>query len=240
MHHRMHPLGFRKFSNKQKLTESQFKSFFKLGIKDRPIPLHTRFYFSLRSNRRLRKFLLYSKYGLAIGLLFFVTPGTFLPGQFYCKLLNCHVMKVLYVRNSYGAIVDLLSGGINQDNKVYTSRFIKYLNWKINYLNRNGMLSSELLAQDINQMCFLIDKDGNDIDNLSADNFAINECLAFILHSFLPVVHKQSNLKIMDGLDLQESLLNLIDIINLKCKSIFIIFIFLFRELFKTCFHQTK
>lgn len=80
------------------------------------------------------------------------------------------------------------------------------------------MLASNLLSADINSLCQLIDKNGNDFESVSTDNFTINECLAFILHSFLPMVHKAAHLKVMEGADLQESLVNLLDIINIKCK----------------------
>lgn len=64
------------------------------------------------------------------------------------------------------------------------------------------MLASDLLAADINSICQLIDKDGNDIDNTAEDNFVINESLAYILHSFLPMVHKDAHMKVMEGGDL--------------------------------------
>jgi hypothetical protein len=92
---------------------------------------------------------------------------------------------------------------------------MKYLDWKIKYLHRNGMVSGKLVAADINFLCQLIDNDQGLEDN---DNFVINEALAYVLHSFLPVLNDQTNMKIMGEESLQEALVNLVDIVNLKCK----------------------
>lgn len=80
------------------------------------------------------------------------------------------------------------------------------------------MVNPLLLADDITSLCQLIDKDSEDLDTTGQDNFAINECLAYILHSFMPIVTKESNAKILHGKQLQSALLDFIDIINLKCK----------------------
>ena len=51
------------------------------------------------------------------------------------------------------------------------------------------------------------------------DNFAINEVLAYMLHSFFPVVFSTEHYQVLEEQGpLHESLLNLLDIINLKCK----------------------
>ena len=84
------------------------------------------------------------------------------------------------------------------------------------------MLHTNLIAQDILQMCKLIDQGKPDSNENSDDNFAINEVLAYVLHSFLPILVKTENYQILQEQGvLHESLLNLIDIINLKCKFLY-------------------
>ena len=99
------------------------------------------------------------------------------------------------------------------------------------------MLTCVLLSQDINALCELIDKNSDEDLQDSYDNFTINECLAYIRQSFLPVLLKQ-NAKILEEDMLQEALLNFIDIISIRCKLVcnFISF----RENFKTQLDQRK
>ena len=63
------------------------------------------------------------------------------------------------------------------------------------------MLNDELLSSDINSLCELIDRGGmQDKIFMSQDNFAINESLAYILHSFLPIIEKQTNAQLLEGI----------------------------------------
>ena len=57
------------------------------------------------------------------------------------------------------------------------------------------MLDQALIAGDINELCSLIDKSasGETLFKSDGDNFAINESLAYVLHSFMPVISKQTN-----------------------------------------------
>lgn len=91
-----------------------------------------------------------------------------------------------------------------------------YLDWKLSYLKANGMLGPSLLAQDINEMCRLIDQASSDEE--SADNFAMNECLAFISHTLMPVLKHDDHQHLLSEPHLQDALVNLIDIITLRCK----------------------
>ena len=101
-------------------------------------------------------------------------------------------------------------------SRKHIAKFVKYLDWKLNYLKANSMLLPTLLAQDVNEMCRLIDKStGNEEET---DNFAINECLAFVSHSLMPVLRHDDNQHLITDSRLQNSFVNLIDIITLRCK----------------------
>ena len=71
-------------------------------------------------------------------------------------------------------------------------KLVRFYDWKFNYLKSNGMLTCLLLSQDINALCELIDKNSDEDLQDSYDNFTINECLAYIRQSFLPVLLKQN------------------------------------------------
>ena len=116
-------------------------------------------------------------------------------------------------------------------------KLVRFYDWKFNYLKSNGMLTCLLLSQDINALCELIDKNSDEGMQDSYDNFTINECLAYIRQSFLPVLLKQ-NAKILEEDMLQEALLNFIDIISIRCKSVS--YFIIFRENLKTQLDQAK
>ena len=72
---------FRNFStNNKKQTSSQFKSFFKLNIEDRPVSLAVKIRDTLKSNKSVKQFLHRFKYFFAISFIFFVAPGNQIPG----------------------------------------------------------------------------------------------------------------------------------------------------------------
>jgi hypothetical protein len=114
------------------------------------------------------------KFTVAFGLIFFIVPGTLVPGQYYCKLLTCEVARRAYLRKSKESFDDEHSG-----------KLVRFLNWKLGYLKRNGMLSSELLSNDLHTLCRQVDEASQAED---ATNFAINESLSFVLHSLMPVL----------------------------------------------------
>lgn len=116
-------------------------------------------------------------------------------------------------------------------------KLVRFYDWKFNYLKSNGMLTCLLLSQDINALCELIDKNSDEGMQDSYDNFTINECLAYIRQSFLPVLLKQ-NAKILEEDMLQEALLNFIDIISIRCKSVS--YFIIHRENLKTQLDQAK
>ena len=106
-----------------------------------------------------------------------------------------------------------------KDSQSFTvGKLVRFYDWKFNYLKSNGMLTSQLLSQDINSLCQLIDQNSDEGELDSYDNFTINECLAYMRESFLPVLQKNS--KIFEDEDIQEALLNFLDIIALRCKYI--------------------
>jgi len=88
-----------------------------------------------KTNKKVRKAVHSLKFSVAFGLIFFIVPGTLVPGQYYCKLLTCEAAKAAYLR-----------GGKQGKEDEHTGKFMRYLNWKLGYLKRNGMLGAELLA----------------------------------------------------------------------------------------------
>ena len=84
-------------NNKGPQKASEFKSFFRLRLQDRPIKLVSKLKEVYRTNKKVRTTLYYSKYFicmhplpliyLAFIVLYFVFPGTFLPGQYTARLM---------------------------------------------------------------------------------------------------------------------------------------------------------
>ena len=81
------------------------------------------------------------------------------------------------------------------------------------------MLTVPRVRQDIMSLCQLIDDDrwqDADSDELQR-NFAINESLAFMRESLVRIAKSKNKDMLMDD-ELQSSLVDLLDIITLKCK----------------------
>ena len=168
----------RHFSNGKKLHSSQFKNFFKLRIEDRPLSLANKFKEILRSNKQVKVAFHRLKYIFAISFLFFFMPGNQIPGQYYAKLGIIQVRQRLQVKKG-----DSEKSRIGQE--------IRFYDWKYNYLKRNGMLNSDLLSKDITSLCKMID---NEDEEDRGDNFAINECLAYMSRTILPDISKNNTI----------------------------------------------
>lgn len=68
------------FSKKIVKDGSEFKSFFRLRLQDRPIKLASKIKETYKTNKVIRKSIYFGKYVFAFMFLFFSFPGTFLPG----------------------------------------------------------------------------------------------------------------------------------------------------------------
>jgi len=92
----------RGMSNK---NSSEFKSFFRLRLQDRPIKLATKLKESYKTSKTVRKTISVVKYvfgkastvieGLAFSFVFFALPGTIIPGQLQSKLLLIELRRQL-------------------------------------------------------------------------------------------------------------------------------------------------
>ena len=117
-------------------------------------------------------------------------------------------------------------------NNEVIGKFVKFFIWKLQYLRSNGMINSENLANDLNKLCELIDKncpvedakeikktfEGQRIKIDSHNNFAINEVLAYFSTVLLPLLLKNQFQPLLQEELVQDGLLNLMDVIVHKCK----------------------
>jgi hypothetical protein len=70
----------RKFST-GKDRSSEFKNFFRLRLKDRPLRLHSALYENIRRNALFKGAFRIGKVVFAIGFFWVAVPGTMIPGQ---------------------------------------------------------------------------------------------------------------------------------------------------------------
>lgn len=53
-------------------------------------------------------------------------------------------------------------GSSDEGDQSQVGKIIRFYDWKFNFLKGNGMLRADLLAEDINSLCELIDKNSKD------------------------------------------------------------------------------
>lgn len=84
----MYSIARRMFS-KDVNKNSEFKSFFRLRLQDRPIKLASKMKETYKKNKTIRRLIYYGKYifgkrhlnyTIVFSFFFFALPGTFLPG----------------------------------------------------------------------------------------------------------------------------------------------------------------
>eukprot|EP00347_Sterkiella_histriomuscorum_P005383 403356822 len=152
-----------------------------------------------RTNKRIRKTMIFLKYLFGIGMLFFIIPGNMVPGQYYARMIYANTLyKIASYAEKTGEI----------------SRRVKQLSWKFNYLQRKRLLSPEILSEDILELCRLIDE----ASLLDKDpNQSIFDSLDYIHSTFLPNILKDK-INFLTHSELQISLLQFLDLIAIKYK----------------------
>ena len=125
---------------KSKKATSSFKSFFKLNPEDRQISQMKMAWEVWRLNPTCRRISLGLKWFFALGFFLYVKQGVSFPGQHYMRLFD------LEMRFKYATRGSVKEEGTGTDR---VGRIFRYFLWKIEYAQKHGMLSVQMLNSDL-------------------------------------------------------------------------------------------
>ncbi|CDW86427.1 UNKNOWN [Stylonychia lemnae] len=164
--------------------------------------LYSKFKQIYKTNKQIRRFILFTQYVFVFGFIFYMIPGNQIPGQYYMRLLYIMMRQRRALRQQ-------------QQNDVAHLDIIRFYSWKFNYLVQNKMINPEFLVEDILGLCRIIDQD--QLEESENTNQIILECLAYFSNTFIPGILKNEKfLPFLKKNQLQTAILSFLDIITIK------------------------
>lgn len=139
------------FSNKKpkslpssKTSETAFKKYFKLTVSDQPLSPFRKAYEIWKTNPTARRIQHGGKWFFAIAFILFWKEGVAIPGQRNLRLLEIELRFKYVTRQS------------QEKDQDRFNRVLRYLNWKLEFANRHGMLMVKMIGHDLKYLTKLI------------------------------------------------------------------------------------